>query len=551
MTGKIFRAIFFIATVVLFISFLVVTDVVYKHFTVTKEKELLAQLHMAAAGVERYGTDYLKALPDTAYRFTWIENSGRVLYDTSADETAMENHAAREEIQEALLEGEGTSRRLSETRTEQTQYVAIRLKSGDVLRIAAKEESFWGVLKDILPLIGFAYVLAVLLSLLLANIMSKEIVEPINNVDLDHPLKNESYAELSPLLLRLDRQQKQIRKQMQELVAKTREFEQISHAMREGLVLLDARGEILSINKAAREIFDWQTGAEGVSYKALCLEGFFREGCRKALGGENIELSMAKNEKDYQIRMTAIIEDGAVAGVVLLAFDNTAAIRAQKVRREFSANVSHELKTPLQSIIGSAELLENGLVKKEDVPRFVGHIRKEAGRLVDLIGDIMHLSRLEEEQGIVKEPIPVATVAEEVYEALSDAAKDKSIALILHAEPVVFMGAKSHLYEMIYNLADNAIRYNRSNGTVTTNIYQDEQYTVIEVKDTGIGIAKEHQERIFERFYRVDKSRSKETGGTGLGLSIVKHAAMCYGGTILVDSIPLEGTTIKVLLPNI
>ena len=359
-------------------------------------------------------------------------------------------------------------------------------------------------------------------------------------------MENDAYEELAPILEKLNRQHKQIARQMQELKQKSDEFEQITDSMNEGLVLLDQKGRILSMNAAAKRLFGADDSMIGQDFLTVDRSIDMSRAIEKALGGKRSEFRKERNGCEYQFMINRTESEGKATGVVILCFDVSETAFAERNRKEVTANVSHELKTPLQSIIGSAELLENGLVKPEDTGRFVGNIKKEATRLIALINDIIRLSQMDEESELASEAVDLYDVAREVTEVLADSAAKKQVELQLRGDSCVIQGVRRYLYEIVYNLCDNAIRYNKEGGKVTIELKQQDGNVVLSVSDTGIGIPAEHQSRIFERFYRVDKSHSKETGGTGLGLSIVKHAIAYHGGTIQLDSVVGKGTTITV-----
>ena len=543
MTSKIFRSTVFVAVVVLLCSLSVVMGVLYNHFTQVQVEQLKDELSLAVTGTQQYGNAFLESVEADRFRLTWIDADGTVLFDTQADQTAMENHADREEIREALLTGSGSAVRTSSTLTEQTFYVAQRLQDGTVLRISISQESAWLLMIGMLWPVVLISILAICLSAFLARRMARKIVEPLNTLDLEQPLKNDVYEEISPLLHRIHRQHNQITAQMEALRRKTDEFEQITKNMQEGLVLLSSEGIILSINPTAKQLFDAQDDCVGKSLLMVDRTRTIRAAVNDALDRGRGFARVSRNGRDYQLDLSRIQSDGAVIGAVVLAFDITERLNAEQLRREFSANVSHELKTPLQSIIGSAELIENGLVKPEDTPRFVGHVRKEATRLVDLIEDIIRLSQLDEGEALPCEEVDLLALAEEVKAALAPGAEEKNVTLEVTGSGFTVQGVRRLLYEIICNLCDNAIKYNVPGGSVR--VYVDQNR--LTVSDTGIGIPAEHQTRVFERFYRVDKSHSKQSGGTGLGLSIVKHAVTYHNASLDLRSTPGKGTTITVI----
>ena len=542
MTSKIFRSTVFVAVAVLLCSLSVVMGVLYDHFTQVQVEQLKDELSLAVTGTEQYGNAFLENVEADRFRVTWIDTDGTVLFDTQVDQTAMENHADREEIREAMGTGTGSAVRTSSTLTVQTFYEAHRLKDGTVLRISTSQESAWFLMIGMLWPVALIAMFAIGLSAVLARRMARKIVEPLNTLDLEQPLKNDVYEEISPLLHRIHRQHNQITAQMEALRRKTDEFEQITGNMQEGLVLLSSEGTILSINPTAKRLFEAGDDCIGKNFLSIDRSSSLRTAVNDALDKGRGFARMKRNGRDHQLDLSRIRSDGAVIGAVVLAFDITERLRAEQMRREFSANVSHELKTPLQSIIGSAELLENGLVKPEDVPRFVGHIRKEASRLVDLIGDIIRLSRLDEGVELPKEAVDMLALAEEVKNDLGPGAAQKDVRVEVSGAGATIQGVRRLLYEIIYDLCDNAIKYNVPGGSVHVRIGQNE----LTVSDTGIGIPAEHQDRVFERFYRVDKSHSKASGGTGLGLSIVKHAVAYHKASLKLESTPGKGTTVTV-----
>ncbi len=542
MTSKIFRSTVFVAVLVLLCSLGIVMGVLYSHFTGVQVQQLKDELSMAVTGTEQYGNAFLENVEADRFRVTWIDTDGTVLFDTQVDQTAMENHADREEIQEAFATGSGSAVRTSSTMTEQTFYEAQRLQDGTVLRISTNQESAWALMLGMLWPIVLIVVLAIGLSAILAGRIAKNIVEPLNKLDLEQPLKNDVYEEISPLLHRIHRQHRQIAEQMNLLKRKAEEFQQITSHMQEGLVLLDGEGTIISINPAAKSLFEAEDDCVGKNFLMIDRTSSMRSAVNDALDKGRGYARLNRNGRDYQFDLSRIESDGTVIGAVVLAFDITERLNAEQMRREFSANVSHELKTPLQGIIGSAELLESGMVKPEDEARFVGHIKNEASRLVSLIEDIIRLSQLDEGAELPKENVDMLELAEDVKAILEASAADKQVTVHVTGAGFSVEGVRRMLHEVVYNLCDNAIKYNVSGGVVT--IHAENNRLV--VSDTGIGIPAEHKDRIFERFYRVDKSHSKASGGTGLGLSIVKHAVAYHKAEIALESTPGKGTAITI-----
>lgn len=547
MTSKIFKSILSVAIAVLMASLVIITGVLYQYFGTMQENQLKDELSLAVQATEQLGESYLEKLDPARYRLTWVGADGEVIFDSHADISAMENHANREEIKEAVVSGMGSSIRQSSTLTEQTIYEAVRLNDGSVLRISVSRATALVLVFGMLQPIAVVLVIAIVLSAWLAHRMAKRVVEPLNKLNLEKPMENDAYEELSPLLHRIHAQHLEIKAQMKKLQYKENEFDKITGNMKEALVLLDNAGRILSINPAAKMLFN--TDNSCVKKDLLVIER--KQNMRIALEEANekghADFRTKKNGREYQFDLSRIDSDGKNHGMVILAFDITEQVNAEKHRQEFTANVSHELKTPLQSIIGSAELMENGIVKEEDVPRFVGHIRKEASRLVFLIEDIIRLSQLDEGAEMPREDVSLKGLSEEVCEVLADAAKLKDVSLEVNGDDGVIKGVRRLLYDVIYNLCDNAIKYNHTGGKVKISVTQKQSKVCLCVEDTGIGISPEHQDKVFERFYRVDKSHSKQSGGTGLGLSIVKHAVQYHHGKIDIESKLNEGTKISVL----
>ena len=550
MTKKIFQSILLVAGAVLLASLLIIMGFLYDYFGGVEENQLRDELSLAAAAVEDGGTDYLSQLTADRYRLTWIAADGSVLYDTKTDAESLENHASRAEVSQALSTGTGESTRYSSTLMEKTMYCAQRLADGTVLRISISRATVGMIAVGMIQPLLIVLIVALILSGLLARRLSRRIVDPLNSLDLEHPLDNDAYEELSPLLKRIHRQHVEIQTQLRELHERTDEFTQITGSMREGLVLLDEHGSILSINAAAQALFGADAQCVGRDFLTIERSHEISAAIQAAVADGHSEVRAERAGHVYQFDISRITSDGKFLGTVILAFDITEQEFAERNRREFTANVSHELKTPLQGIIGSAELIENGMVKPDDLPRFVGHIHAEAARLVTLIDDIIRLSQLDEGDAMPTEPVDLLAVSQEAAENLQDAAAARGVTVGVTGQPAVIPGVRRLIYEIVYNLCDNAIKYNRDGGRVDVTVAADADGSSITVADTGIGIAPEHQGRVFERFYRVDKSHSKASGGTGLGLSIVKHAVQYHHGRIELESTPGTGTTIRVVFPN-
>ena len=548
MKKRIFRSIIAVAMTVLIAGFVLAVSFLYGYFGDSQVTQLREELAIAALNVNRYGEEYFDGFDSSVFRFTLVAGDGTVLYDTQASAENMENHLDREEIKEAAESGRGSSERYSSTLTERTFYEAVRLENGDILRISASQATVGALIIGMLPGIAAVILAAGAVALILSERMAKKIVSPINGLDLENPEKNDVYEELAPLLTKISRQHRQISRQMAELKRKKDEFDQITQSMSEGMVMLDKRGFVLSINAAAMKLFEVSGSPEGRDFLTVDRSPEMSRAVREAMERKRSEFRGERNGREYQFIISRIDADGETAGVVILCIDVTETAFAERNRREFTANVSHELKTPLQSIIGSAELLEAGLVKPEDTRRFIGNIRNEAARLVSLINDIIRLSQLDENSGPAPSPetVDLYGLANEVAAELADRAAERDVKVTVSGGPCMMSGVRGYLYEIVYNLCDNAIRYNKAGGSVEINTGFKNGSPVLTVSDTGIGIPPEHQSRVFERFYRVDKSHSKETGGTGLGLSIVKHAVAYHGGTIKLDSEVNKGTAVTV-----
>ena len=550
MTKKIFRSTVAVGLAVLAASLVIIMSALYSYFGKLQEQQLKDELSIAAAAMaEGDGMSYLTRLDSNNYRITWLRADGVVLYDTRADAATMENHARREEVRQALANGAGESSRYSNTMLTKMLYYAQRLPDGTVLRLSASRVTAGAVLLGMLQPILLVIAAALILSGLLASRVSKRIVEPLNRLDLEHPLENEAYEELSPLLRRLEHQRRQIDQQMSALRRRSEEFEQITASMTEGLVLLDNSGTVLSINPAAQAVLGTDSACVGQPLVAVERDTAVSRALRDAMESGRAETCMEKDGREYQFDMTRIQADGETVGAVLLTFDVTEQTFAQRNRREFTANVSHELKTPLQGIVGSAELIQSGMVKPEDMPRFVGHIHDEASRMVTLVEDIIRLSQLDEGDVMPTETVDLLALSQEAVTNLQDAAAKQQVSLSVDGGHAPVIGVRRLLYEVIFNLCDNAIKYNVPDGAVKVQVSSENGISSVTVSDTGIGIAPEHQSRVFERFYRVDKSHSKASGGTGLGLSIVKHAVQYHHGDIRLTSKPGEGTVIRITFP--
>lgn len=550
MTKRIFRTIFIVAIGVFLASVVLFMTVLYDYFSSVQQNQLRMQIDLAAQGVAKEKMEYFDGLASKNYRITWIGADGGILYDSVSDSSGMENHLEREEVKQALAGGYGESARYSSTLTERYLYCAKRLPDGTVLRLSVAQNSLLVLTLGMLQPICIIFVIAIVLSAFLASRLSKNIVKPLNELNLDKPLSNDGYDELSPLLRRIAMQQHQIKRQKEELKRRQSEFETVTGSMAEGIVLLNQKGVILSINRAAEKLLGTDSLAVGKDLLSVNRSPSLTELLHQAESGKHAETVMELGTGAYQLDASPVLSGGEVIGTVILLLDVTEKEKNEQMRREFSANVSHELKTPLHTISGCAELLSNGMVKTEDIAKFSTQIYTEAQRMIRLVEDIIKLSHLDEGAYDMKwEETDLTPLASQVVTALLPEAEKAGVQVTLQGETAVLYGIRQLLSSIVYNLCDNAIKYNRKGGSVSVMVKKEGTHVVLSVADTGIGIPPEHQERIFERFYRVDKSHSKEIGGTGLGLSIVKHAARLHGASIDLRSVVNGGTAITVKFP--
>ena len=552
MTKKIFKSIMFVCALVLAVGLAAVMGILYSNFDGQMRKELSKEAAYLAYGVEQQGVDYLKNIKDKSARITYIDQDGTVLFDNEADVSEMKNHSDRTEFQKAEKYGAGESSRYSDTLSEKTIYYALRLKDGTVLRVSGTQDSVLALVENLIfPLCGLLC-LMLILSGIMASAISKRIVKPINELDLESPEENRIYEELSPLLSKIHRQNREIQNQLELAKQQQEEFALITENMQEGLIVIDKYTMILSANSSAWNLFHMDRGCQGESVYCLDREEEFRHAIEQVLSGEHTELVLKLNGSDIQLIANPVIRDKKTEGAVVLLVNVTEKLERESLRREFSANVSHELKTPLTSISGFAEIMQSGLVKCEDIPQFAGRIYKEAQRLLQLVEDVIQISQLDEEKtSYTWEPVDVYQVCKNAFESLKEKAKRLNVHLYICGEYMKMEAVRTLLEEAVYNVCDNAIKYNRNEGSVSVFLTQTAQEIHIVVKDTGVGIPKEDQDRVFERFYRVDKSHSKEIGGTGLGLSIVKHAVGALKGSVMLRSEEGNGTEICMKFPKV
>ena len=553
MTRKIFQSMIAVVVSVLLLSLALITGVLYEHF----ESAMLDQMRTTASfveqGVKEDGMKYLDEMSSSQCRITWIEADGTVKFDNRSDPSTMENHADRAEVKEALENESGTSIRRSSTLSEHTLYYAKRMQDGTVLRLAMSQRSVLFLMGGMISPVVFIFLAACALAGVLSYRVSKKIVKPLGSIDLQHPEQVETYDELSPFLQRIAAQNREIRSQMEEIRKQQQEFSMITENMSEGLFVVDRNYQILSYNRSAVRIFGMAPESVPENLLAVNRSEGFRSVVDSALRGRHAQENLELDGRVYQIIASPVCqqEDALdLVGAVILTLDVTEKEAQEQYRREFTANVSHELKTPLTSISGIAEIIRNGIVRPEDIPHFAGKIYDESQRLITLIGDIIKLSRLDENQvPMERESVDLLETARDVVQQLASVARKNGVTLVTNGSHGVVNGVRQVLGEMVYNLCENAVKYNRPGGRVWVDVRQAADHVELCVKDTGIGIPAAEQGRIFERFYRVDKSHSKAVGGTGLGLSIVKHGAALHHAAIHVDSEPGEGTAITLTFP--
>lgn len=551
MTKRIYKAICAAALGVFVVTMLLIMGVLYDYFSSVQSDQLRAQTNLAARGVEQLGMDYFTDLDTGDFRITWIAANGDVLFDSVSDSGAMENHLERDEIRQALSDGFGESSRYSSTLMKQYLYAARKLSDGTVLRLSVSHNSIFVLLIGMLQPILIVILVALVLSFVLASQLSKRIVEPMNRLNLDEPLTNEGYDELAPLFRRIYTQQQQLKRQQATLTQKQNELDAIVSNLAEGMILLDKSGRIITANQAAVRMLDVRHAKiVGTSLLALSRNLELQEAVQEAMEGKTASRKTTLFGRIIQIQAAAVGAEQELSGVAVVLFDITQQEQAEQRRREFTANVSHELKTPLQSISGYSELMKCGMTRPEDVQPFAQRIYTEAQRLIRLVEDIINLSHLDEGGGYEWQQLELRKQAQSVIGSLSEIAAGTGITVRLEGQAVTMRGIPELVHGIVYNLCDNAIKYNRPGGSVTVTTQEQDGEAILTVADSGIGIPEEERDRIFERFYRVDKSHSKEVGGTGLGLSIVKHAAMLHNAKIEVDSKVGQGTTFRVRFPK-
>ena len=551
MTKKIFKSTVLVSAMILILGSALVMGILYRYFGKQLDGELEKEASYLAYGVEQNGVNYLEHLKQKDARMTYIDASGNVLYDSQADISSMENHSDRKEFEEAVQKGHGYAERMSSTLSEKTVYYARKLTDGTVLRVAAVHSSILALMLQLLPsVIGVAIVMLILAGIAAARISAK-IVKPINTLDLDHPEDNQIYEEVGPLLSRIHKQNYQIQMQLETARRNQEEFQIITENMQEGLLVIDAYTMILSGNSSVWRMFQLREPKTGDSVYSLDRNEDFRKVVEDVLEGQHGSAMLQLDGEYVQLIANPVSRDGKVVGAVLLLVNETEKVERENLRREFSANVSHELKTPLTSISGFAEIIQDGMVQGEDVQKFAGRIYREAQRLIQLVEDTIKISQLDEGENPYEwEKVDAYAVVKNVCGNLRDIAAKKNVHLFIDGEKLIFCTVKPILEEVIYNLCDNGIKYNWEDGTVSIHLQELKDSVEIRVKDNGIGIPREDCSRVFERFYRVDKSHSKAIGGTGLGLSIVKHGVTFLGGTLKMLSEEGKGTEITMTFPK-
>ena len=513
--------------------------------------ELKKEAVYISRGVESTGTDYLKKLNDEDSRITYVDESGKVIYDNEANVESMDNHGHRKEIREAEINGEGKDERMSSTLSEKTMYYAVRLENGNVLRVSSNQASVWMLLLQLLPPLITVLILMLILSGIFASRLSGKVVEPLNGLDLEHPEENDAYDEVQPLLSKIGRQSRQIRLQLEAARRQQKEFSIITENMQEGLLVIDRYTMVLSVNSSVGKLLKVKEIKTGESVYLLNRSEEFRGVVGKVLEGKHENKILRLDGSEIQVIANPVTRENKTEGAVILLVDVTEKVEREQLRREFSANVSHELKTPLTSISGFAEIMQDGFVKDEDVKVFAGRIYKEAQRLIRLVGDVIRISRLDE-GGLPYqwEKLDLYSLTHDIFSTLHEAAEKQEVHMYMEGGSTVLDTVPTIMEEVLYNVCDNAVKYNRRGGEVFVRLKDGEDAVRVNVRDTGIGIPKEDQERIFERFYRVDKSHSKEIGGTGLGLSIVKHGVKTLNGRLWLNSEPGQGTEIIMEFPK-
>ena len=551
MSKKIFKYIMLVSSLITVLGLAFVVGILYHYFQGQLMDELKKEAVYISRGVESAGVDYLQQLNAEDSRITYVDESGKVIYDNEANVESMDNHGHRKEIREAEINGEGADERMSSTLSEKTMYYAVRLENGNVLRVSSNQASVWMLLLQLLPPFVAVLILMLLLSGVFASRLSGKVVEPLNGLDLEHPEENDAYDEVQPLLSKIGRQSRQIRLQLEAARRQQKEFSIITENMQEGLLVIDRYTMVLSVNSSVGRLLKVKEVKTGESVYLLNRSEEFRDVVGQVLEGKHENKILRLDGSDIQVIANPVTRENKTEGAVILLVDVTEKVEREQLRREFSANVSHELKTPLTSISGFAEIMQDGFVKDEDVKVFAGRIYKEAQRLIRLVGDVIRISRLDE-GGVPYqwEELDLYSMVHDIFSTLHEAARKQEVHMYMEGGSTMLDTVPTIMEEVLYNVCDNAIKYNHRGGEVFVQLKDEGDVVRINVRDTGIGIPKEDQERIFERFYRVEKSHSKEIGGTGLGLSIVKHGVKTLNGRLWLKSEPGQGTEIIMEFPK-
>lgn len=546
MTKRIFRSIICVSLITFAACFVFIMGILYEYFNNQLLSELKNEAVLVGQGVEMYGEDYIDQI-EFQNRITWIADDGDVIYDNCYDQSTLENHKDREEVREALESGKGSSQRYSDTFAEKKVYYAIRITDGSVVRVSTSQFTVWALLLAMIQPMFVVLIIVTAISIFLAVMLSKKIVKPINEMDLDNPDIDANYPEILPLIKKLRKQNGLIDQQMKELKKNEEEFSAITSNMQEGLIIVDVKTNILSYNSGALKLLEKNNAVIGESIFTIDRSKALREAIGEALEGIHSERRLERCGRIFQILANPVFENGNVNGAVILIMDVTEKEQREELRREFTSNVSHELKTPLTSVYGISEIMMNGIVKTEDIPKFARDIHNDSGRMINLVNDIIKLSRLDESASFGnKEPVDLFSCTKDVIARLNETALGNSVTVTFTGQRTVIDGIPSIVDEIIHNVIENAIKYNKPNGSVEVFVGNEGGHSIFRVRDTGIGIAKENLSRVFERFYRVDKSHSKKIGGTGLGLSIVKHGAAYLGAELKIESELGKGTEITI-----
>ncbi|MEA4973068.1 MAG: ATP-binding protein [Candidatus Metalachnospira sp.] len=547
MTKRIFRSIIFVSLITFVSCFVLIMGILYEYFNNQLLSELKNEAVLVEQGVELYGEEYLEEI-DIENRVTWIAEDGKVLYDNKYDAASLENHKNREEVKEALENGRGSSQRYSDTVAEKIVYYALRLDDGSIIRVSSAQYSAFALFLALTEPMIIVLIIVIAVSILFAGMLSKKIVKPINEMDLDNPDIDENYPEILPLIKKIRRQNSLIDNQMRDLKKNEEEFMTITSNMLEGFIIIDVKTDVLSYNSGALKLLEKDKAIIGKSVFMLDRSEALREAVSESLEGIHSERTLERDGKAFQILANPVFENDNVRGAVILIIDVTEKEQREVLRREFTSNVSHELKTPLTSIYGISEIMMNGIVRPEDIPKFSKDIHDETGRMIALVNDIIKLSRLDENASFGnKEPVDLFSSAKDVVIRLNEMSESNNVTVNLTGKSTVIEGVSSIVDEIVHNLCENAIKYNKPGGKVEIFVGTEDGRSILRVSDTGIGIAKENLSRVFERFYRVDKSHSKKIGGTGLGLSIVKHGAAYLGAEVKTESTVGKGTTITII----